>query len=147
MPGIIAQTADTVPFQTGLRTAGERRLARKDSPLGREGAMGWWTTGLALSALLAWAAWDAGRPGRATAPALMTMRAVGGLGLMALAALALQADAPVAALVAAAGAGGLLIRLLGRIRQPAETRRAPALRAVEAPREAEGRGGETRRAA
>ena len=39
--------------------------------------MGWWTAGLALSALLAWAAWDVGRPGRATGPALMTMRAVG----------------------------------------------------------------------
>jgi hypothetical protein len=147
MTRIIAQTADTVPFQTGLGTAGERRPAMKDSPPGREAVVGWWTAGLALSALLAWAAWDAGRPGRATAPALLAMRAVGGLCLMALAALALQAEAALGALVAAAGAGGLLVGLLGRIRQPAETTRAPALRAVEAPPEAEGRDGEERRAA
>ncbi len=93
--------------------------------------MGWWTAGLALSALLAWAAWDAGRPGRATTPALMTMRAVGGLGLMALAALALQADAPLGALVATAGAGALFLGLVGRIRQPAEERRAPDLRVLD----------------
>jgi hypothetical protein len=149
MPGIIAQTADTVPFHGAPETAGERRQARKDSPPDREAAMGWWTAGLALSALLAWTAWDAGRPGRATPPALMTMRAVGGLGLVALAALALQADAPLAALVAATGALALLIGLLGRIRPPAEAR-APALRAVAARREAGERthgGGEERRAA
>ena len=34
----------------------------------REAAMGWWTAGLALSALLAWAAWDAGRPGARLGP-------------------------------------------------------------------------------
>jgi hypothetical protein len=92
--------------------------------------MGWWTAGLALSALLAWAAWDAGRPGRASTAALMTMRCVGGLGLMALAALALQADAPHGALVAAVGGLALLSPLLARLREPAEERRAPALRAV-----------------
>ena len=108
--------------------------------------MGWWTAGLALSALLAWAAWDVGRPGRATGPAPITMRAVGGLGLMALAALALQADAPLGALVAAVGAAGLLIGLLGRIRQPAEARRAPDLRVLTRSRGAEA-GDEGRRAA
>jgi hypothetical protein len=99
--------------------------------------MGWWTAGLALSALLAWAAWDVARPGRATAPALMTLRAVGGLCLMALAALALQADAPVAAIVAAAGAAGLLVGLIGRLREPAESRQAPAVRALAPPERAE----------
>jgi hypothetical protein len=50
------------------------------------------------------------------------VRAVGGLCLVAMAALALEADAPYAALVAAAGATPLLVGLLGRIRQPREER-------------------------
>jgi hypothetical protein len=141
---IIAQSADTVPFQTGPRAAGERRRAAKSGHPEREAAMGWWTAGLALCALLAWAAWDAGRPGRASTGALMTMRAVGGLGLMALAALALEADAPHGALVAAAGGLALLAPLLGRLREPAEERR-PALRAV-ARRGAEAPPGERRAA-
>jgi hypothetical protein len=126
---IIAQTADTVPFQTGPPAAGERRRAAKSGHPEREATMAWWTASLALCALLAWAAWDAGRPGRASTVALMTMRAVGGLGLMALAALALQADASHGALVAAAGGLALLAPLLGRLREPAEERH-PALRAV-----------------
>jgi hypothetical protein len=137
MARIIAQTADTVPFQGGPGAAGERRPAAKTGNPEREAPMGWWTAGLALSALLAWAAWDVGRPGRAAAPALLMMRAVGGVGLLALAALALNADAPRAALVAAVGALPLLLGLLGRIRQPAEERRAPGLRVLARSRDGE----------
>jgi hypothetical protein len=138
MARIIAQTADTVPFQGALAQGGECPLAAKSGHPERRAAMYWWTAGLALPALLAWAAWDVGRPGRASAPALLTMRAVGGLGLMTLAALALDAGARHGALVAAAGALALLGGLLGRLRQPAEERRrveapAPAVRPTTAP--------------